>query len=151
MAPDDDLARETAVLDSVGDPIAREILVAGTESPVTAGELVEALDHSSTTIYRHLNRLVDRGLVEEVPDVRSTETAYRTRLRAFVVSVESAGVSVRHRAETETQAALAALLADVDVVRATTDHDDGELQVTLRADEATLRELRAAYRATRRS
>jgi DNA-binding transcriptional ArsR family regulator len=151
MDPDDDPSSEVAILDSVGDPIAREILVAGAQSPVTARELVEALDLSSTTVYRHLNRLVDRGLVEEVPDVRATETAYRTRLRALLVSVEPSGVSVRHRAETETQAALAALLERVDIVRATVDRDGGELRVALAADEATLRELEAAYRATRRS
>lgn len=151
MAPDDDPSPQAAILDSVGDPIAREILVAGTESPVTARELVESLDRSSTTVYRHLNRLVDRGLMEEVPDVRSAETAYRTRLRALLVSIEPSGVSVRHRAETESQAALAALLEHVDVVRATADHDGGELRVALAADEATLRELEAAYRAVRRS
>ncbi len=151
MAPDDDPSPQTAILDSVGDPTARAILGAGTDSPVTARELVETLELSSTTVYRHLNRLVDRGLMEEVPGVRSAETAYRTRPRALLLSIESSGVSVRHRAETETEAALAALLERVEVVRATTDHDEGELRVALAADEATLQELEAAYRASRRS
>jgi Fe2+ or Zn2+ uptake regulation protein len=137
------------LLDPLGDELSREILAAGAGSVVTASSLVDRLDASLTTVYRHLNRLVDRGLLREVTDVRelrTAETGYRTTHGALVVGIDESGVAVRHAGDDEVEAALRTLLDRVDVNRVTFDLENDDVRVRLSADDPVVRRLEEVYR-----
>lgn len=147
---DDTTERSVAPLDALGDEIDRAVLAAAAESTVTAAGLADSLDVSSTTIYRHLDRLVEQGLLETVTgpqDTGADATEYRTTAGALLVSIDDPGVSVEETGESELRAAASVVLDHVDVREVTL--EDGELRTTLAADDAALRDLEAAYRASR--
>jgi len=56
-------AETAAILDLLGDEIARSILTRLHDGPKTARELLAACEWSRPTIYRRLSRLEDQGLV----------------------------------------------------------------------------------------
>ena len=141
-----------AVLDVLGDAVSRSILAEGLSSVVTAGTLSECLDVSTTTVYRRLNRLEALGLIREVtapPMEPSSETGYRTTVRALVVSLSSEGVDLDW-SDSELQAALSVLLGRIEVTEATFSFEDGTVDATLSMEEATLHELQEGFQNVRR-
>ncbi len=56
---------ERAVLSLLDDEYAREILTATSAEPMSANELSERCDASTSTIYRRIDRLTDQDLIEE--------------------------------------------------------------------------------------
>lgn len=143
----DDIAGDQS-LDELGDDLSREILAAAAGSVVTARAIHESLDVSLTTVYRHVNGLVEAGLLEEVTDVRdlgSSQTGYRTTVRAILVSIGGDGVSVETCSDSSLDLAVSALLNRVELAEATFDFTDGALSVTLDVDEETLEEIKEAY------
>lgn len=80
---------DVEVLALLDDDYARCILVAASEEPMTARELVEACDASDPTVYRRLERLRAAELVAEEQTVDPDghhRKAYRTRVRRVLVA-----------------------------------------------------------------
>lgn len=87
-----------AVLDALTDPRCRRVLGCA-RTPVTARDVAEAADLSTSTAYRKLHALADAGLLEtqtELSEDGYHTTRYRTTLEAVTVRVdgEELGVSV---------------------------------------------------------
>lgn len=56
---------------------ARDILVAATAEPVSAADLAHRCDISLPTVYRHVNPLVEQGLLEEQIEVDPEGNHYK--------------------------------------------------------------------------
>lgn len=81
---------DAEVLALLDDDYARCILVAASEGPKTARELVETCDASDPTVYRRLERLQAAELVAEEQTVDPDghhRKAYRTRVRRVLVAL----------------------------------------------------------------
>lgn len=84
---DVDLATAVALLD---DKHVRSILVATSETPLSANELSEQCELSTSSIYRRLDRLTAADLVSEQTRPRSDghhETVYVSRLDRFELTI----------------------------------------------------------------
>lgn len=84
---DVDLATVVALLD---DEHVRSILVATSETPLSANELSEHCGISTSSIYRRLDRLTDADLVDERTRPRADghhETVYVSRLDTFELTI----------------------------------------------------------------
>jgi DNA-binding transcriptional ArsR family regulator len=141
-----------AVFDALGDELSRRILVEATAETVTASSLADLFDVAPATVYRRLNRLSELDLLREVSDVRqsqSSETGYRTCVRALMVLLSPTGFTTTE-ANSGLDAALSVLLDSVDVTEATFSYDEGQVTATLSTDDETLRELHDSYRAATR-
>ncbi|MBL8213499.1 MAG: winged helix-turn-helix transcriptional regulator [Bryobacterales bacterium] len=69
------------VLDALGNPVRREILVSLRESPLSVNELASRFPVSRPAISRHLKILSDSGLVE--PRSEGLRHVYRIRVEGF--------------------------------------------------------------------
>ena len=90
---DSDLATILTLLD---DEHVRSILAATSERPMSANELGEHCDLSTTSIYRRLDRLRDADLVAEQTRPRSDghhEAVYVSRLDRFELAVRNGSLS----------------------------------------------------------
>ena len=137
------------VFATLGDELSRQVLTRATTEIVTASTLADSFDVAPATVYRRLNRLADLGFIREVTDVRegpSSETGYRTDVRALVIVLSSNGFDVR-RAENELDAALSIFLECVDVSEAEFSFEEGTATVTLSMGDETLEQLHDSYRA----
>jgi DNA-binding transcriptional ArsR family regulator len=113
-----------AALDALGSRVPRAILVAAGRQPTTVEELAETCDVSESTIYRHLGRLVDAGLVRKEGRTDSeTAPTYRTTTDSFVVDVDADGVSVDRDRSDEFTEALRTVVSHLDVRRIDYDAD----------------------------
>lgn len=79
------------ILDALDDPTCRDILRT-LDDPMTAKELMAALDLSQTTAYRKLDLLTDAGLLTEETELRR-DGHHTARYRRAVdgVTIELAG------------------------------------------------------------
>ena len=66
------------VLDVLGDPISRRVLVLAAESPKSATRLARELDVTPPTVYRRLDELEAHGLVREHSQIDDDGNHYRT-------------------------------------------------------------------------
>jgi DNA-binding transcriptional ArsR family regulator len=127
-----DSSDDTALLDVLGGSVARTILATARGEAATADELAAACDVSESTVYRHLNGLVEAGLVEKS---RSQGTpVYETAVGRVTVEVGKDGLSVepdRRSPDEEFTAALEAVLARLDVRQVAYDLDAGTVDVTV--------------------
>ncbi|MFW5948796.1 MAG: ArsR/SmtB family transcription factor [Halolamina sp.] len=53
------------ILDTIGDEMARRVLIAVSEAPQSAKELAETCEMSLPTVYRRVDVLMDHGLITE--------------------------------------------------------------------------------------
>ena len=53
------------ILDTIGDEMARRVLIALSEDPQSAKELAETCEMSLPTVYRRVDVLMDNGLITE--------------------------------------------------------------------------------------
>lgn len=86
------------VLDLLGDPTVRAILVATNPGPVSAREIAEDLAVAPSTVYRHLDDLHDAGFLVEQIEIEadgSHDHVYRTNVDRVEVAVDEAGFDVR--------------------------------------------------------
>ncbi|WP_332898226.1 MULTISPECIES: winged helix-turn-helix domain-containing protein [unclassified Haladaptatus] len=77
------------VLDLLGDAVAREILQAGVDGPVTIDDLTARTSVSQSTIYRRLSALIESGLMREEHGVTSTPSK-----RAYTTTTEHIGIDL---------------------------------------------------------
>ena len=81
------------VLDLLGDPLARRVLVATGARPKSAEELAEEFDVSLPTVYRRTNRLIEHGLLSD--HLRADER--KNQFKVFEATVSEVVVSVEER------------------------------------------------------
>jgi|AntDeeMetagen285_2_1112576.scaffolds.fasta_scaffold01887_5 DNA-binding transcriptional ArsR family regulator len=81
------------ILDILGDPLCRRVLVISSKSPVSAATLADRLDVSPPTVYRRINSLVDHGLVQEYRRMDGDGNHYRT----FEAALDRVEVAVTQR------------------------------------------------------
>jgi DNA-binding transcriptional ArsR family regulator len=93
-----DAADPAAILDVLGDAVAREILRLGKQGVVTVEEFAAQCDVSEATVYRRLRQLHDLGLVEKCTQFEAgivTKGAYRTTMDSITVHLDENGVSTK--------------------------------------------------------
>lgn len=126
-----------ALLDALGDGPSRSILAACSERPMTAKELTERCGVSPTTVYRRVNRLVDRGLLAKRVSLDAgpnQNTVYEPTFVRADVCLTPDGVDVRTFAGSD-EAALLAALVDEASGEVGLSFDDGEVTVSIRPSE----------------
>lgn len=93
----DDGAELATVADLLDSAVAREILVRTARQPQAADELAATCDTSRTTVYRHLNRLADLGLVTastEIDPGGHHFESYRATLNRITIDLTEDGFIV---------------------------------------------------------
>lgn len=141
--------RTDAVLEALGDDSSRSILVATSRRPMTAKELTERCHVSPTTVYRRINALVDRGLLEKRVSLDAgpnQNTVYEPTFSRADVRLTPDGVRVETFDDADEEALLAGL-----VTRASSDDidlqvEDGEITVSIPPTDDLLRALGQALR-----
>jgi DNA-binding transcriptional ArsR family regulator len=131
-----------ATFDALGSRVPREILIAASRQPTTAEELAERCEVSESTIYRHLNRLVEAGLVrKEGRSGARTAPTYRTVADSLAVTIDPDGIAVHDDRTDEFERALRTVLAHLDVRRVEYDAADDAVDVSLGAVHQETSEL----------
>lgn len=126
--------RETELLDVLGDECSRRILAATSERPMTVKELTERCPVSSTTVYRRINTLVDRGLLREKPAFPSDGTSkksYESTVDRIETRIDGEGFTVRTYGGESDQERIVDLLSEIPSDRIRASVDDGELQLNV--------------------
>ena len=85
------------VLDLLGDPLARRVLVATGARPKSAEELAEEFDVSLPTVYRRTNRLIEHGLLSDhlrADERKNQFKVFEATVSEVVISVEGRGYEV---------------------------------------------------------
>ncbi|WP_049979709.1 ArsR/SmtB family transcription factor [Halolamina rubra] len=78
------------IMDTMGDEMARRLLIAVRKDPQSAKELAEACEMSLPTVYRRMDALIDHGLVTErtvVTDDGNHYKEYRCNFDSTVISL----------------------------------------------------------------
>lgn len=78
------------ILDTIGDEMARRLLIAVRENPQSAKGLAESCDLSLPTVYRRMDVLMDHGLVTEqtvVADDGNHYKEYRCNFDSTLISL----------------------------------------------------------------
>ncbi|SFR36634.1 ArsR/SmtB family transcription factor [Halogeometricum limi] len=123
------------LLDALGDEVAREILVAGKQGPVTAEELADSCGVSESTIYRRLDRLNELGLVERCnPLLSASKGSYQTRIDGLSLAVDEEGISIEQGPNDSKLDAMETVLDVVDVQRVNYDAEDDLVDVQFKLD-----------------
>lgn len=87
-----------SILDTIGDPYARDVLAAVCRSPHSAKELADELDQSLQTVYRRIDTLKDHELVTsrtEFVDDGNHYEVFESNFDSVLVSVEDDEYDVR--------------------------------------------------------
>ncbi|MFC7176102.1 ArsR/SmtB family transcription factor [Halosegnis marinus] len=66
------------VFDLFGEPTARDVLARASEKPTDADTLADALGVSRPTVYRHVEELVEYGMLAEREHIDDEGNRYRT-------------------------------------------------------------------------
>lgn len=66
------------LLDLFGEDLTRQILLLTSDTPMSADALADELDVSLPTVYRHVNDLVQYGILHEVLEMNPNGHHYRT-------------------------------------------------------------------------
>lgn len=94
---DDDTPIED-ILDTIGDPYARDVLASICREARSAQELAEDLDHSIQTIYRRIDLLEDHDLVTSrtvISDDGNHYDVYESNFNSALISLEDDEYDVR--------------------------------------------------------
>lgn len=78
------------ILDTIGDEMARQLLIAVRENPQSAKRLAESCEMSLPTVYRRMDVLMDHGLVTEqtvVSDDGNHYKEYRCNFDSTLISL----------------------------------------------------------------
>lgn len=90
--------RPEEVLDALCNDASRKVLASCTGEPRPVQEICERTGLPSATAYRHVNDLVDRGLLERVRSAVSQHGQryglYRSRFDAIRLSIDEDGVEL---------------------------------------------------------
>jgi len=93
------------VLDTIGDEIARRLLIAVRKEPQSAKGLAESCELSLPTVYRRIDALMDHGLVTErtvVADDGNHYKEYRCNFDSTVISLGDQQFDIEiHREEND--------------------------------------------------
>jgi predicted DNA-binding transcriptional regulator YafY len=124
-----------ALLDALGDDVAREILVAGKSGAVTAEELAERCEVSESTIYRRLDRLNELGLVERCnPLLSASKGSYQTRIDGVSIRIGEDEMQVEQGPSDCKLDAMETVLDVVDVQHVSYDAEDELVDVQFKLD-----------------
>jgi predicted transcriptional regulator len=85
------------ILDTIGDPYARDVLAAICREPRSAKELAGELDHSLQTVYRRIDILEENDLVStrmRIADDGNHHKVYDSNFDGVLISVEDAEYDV---------------------------------------------------------
>lgn len=138
-----------ALLDALGDDPSRSILVATSCRPLTAKELTERCVVSPTTVYRRINALVDRGLLEKRVSLDgggSQTTVYEPTFARADLRLTPEGVRVETFDEADDVALLSGLVSRTDAEEIDLRVEDGEITVSIPPTDDLLRALGRALR-----
>lgn len=86
------------VLDLLGDRTVRRILIAAVSEPCSARDIAEALDVAPSTVYRHVDDLLEADLLAEQLKLEPDGSHHRlfvTRLEHVDIDLEPDGFTVR--------------------------------------------------------
>jgi DNA-binding transcriptional ArsR family regulator len=140
---------DDALLETLGDGASRAILVATSDRPMTAKELTERCGVSPTTVYRRINALVERGLLEKRVSLdagASQHTVYEPTFTRADFRLTPDGVSVQTFDDGGEAALLARLVAEVSSEDLDLQIEGDELTLSLRPADHLLRALGRALR-----
>lgn len=138
-----------AVLEALGDDSSRSILVATSDRPMTAKELTERCHVSPTTVYRRINALVDRGLLEKRVSLDAgpnQNTVYEPTFTRADVRLTPDGIQVETVADADEEALLAGLVTRASSEEIDLQVEDGEITVSIPPTDDLLRALGQALR-----
>lgn len=129
----------------LSDPLKLRLLQAFAEGPKTTREVADSLDENLTRLYRHVDALLDAGLIEitkEQPKRGTVERTFRAIARRFEVDRELFGAS-----DDGNEAIRKLLRAGEDeLVHALENTDEGDepifLRLRIKGSTAQLAELR---------
>lgn len=85
------------VLDLLGDPLARRVLVATGARPKSAEQLAEEFDVSLPTVYRRTNQLIEHGLLADhlrVDDEKNQFKVFEAIVEEVIVGVGEQGYEI---------------------------------------------------------
>ena len=145
----DDAPPGDALLDALGDDCSRSILVATSCQPMTAKELTERCVVSPTTVYRRINALVDRNLLEKrvsIDGSGSQTTVYEPTFARADLRLTPDGVCVETFDDADDPAVLVDLLSRSGAEEIDLRVEDGEITVSIPPTDDLLRALGRALR-----
>lgn len=135
--PSDADTDSTAILETLGDAVAREILRLGKQGVVTVEELATTCDVSEATVYRRLRQLHDLGLVEKCTQFEAgivTKGAYRTTMDRLTVRVDENGVTTESEPEDEFTDAVRTVRQTIDLNEIRYDPNENLVHVAFTLD-----------------
>ncbi|SEO22473.1 Helix-turn-helix domain-containing protein [Halogranum amylolyticum] len=138
----------TAVLDILGDAVAREILRLGKQRVVTVEEFAAQCDVSEATVYRRLRQLHDLGLVEKCTQFEAgivTKGAYRTTMDSVTVRVSEDGIATESGSDDEFADAIRTVRQTIDLDGVQYDPKENSVQVSFTLDDDTFRTFLDQY------
>ena len=86
------------VLDTIGDPRAREVLIELSKEKQSASDLADTLGYAPSTIYSHLDELMDHNLVDSEMQIAADGNhykRYRCNFESTLISIEDDEYDVR--------------------------------------------------------
>jgi hypothetical protein len=135
--------------DALGDDCSRSILVATSCRPMTAKELTERCVVSPTTVYRRINALADRGLLEKRVSLGGDggqTTVYEPTFARADLRLTPEGVCVETFDDVDDPALLVDLVSRSDAEEIDLRVEDGEITVSISPTDDLLRALGRALR-----
>lgn len=98
-SPGRKLSEREAVLQALGDPLSRELLLLLSKSPAPAKDLLRSIEVPQSTLYRRLVELREQGLVDVQRSIITEDgkkmELYRSLLAEVEVRLNGQGLSVR--------------------------------------------------------
>lgn len=138
----------TAILDMLGDAVAREILRLGKQGVVTVEEFAAQCDVSEATVYRRLRQLHDLGLVEKCTQFEAgivTKGAYRTTMDSITVRVGADGVTTEPGSDDEFADAVRTVSQTIDLREVNYDPKQNSVEVAFTLDDDRFRTFLGMY------
>ncbi|EJN57865.1 hypothetical protein HSB1_32820 [Halogranum salarium B-1] len=142
-------ADPAAVLDILGDAVAREILQLGKQGVVTVEEFAAQCDVSEATVYRRLRQLHDLGLVEKCTQFEAgivTKGAYRTTMDSITVRVDEEGVTTESGSGDEFADAVQTVRQTIDLDEVRYDAKENSVEVAFTLDDEQFQTFLGLYR-----
>lgn len=109
--------RSEALVEALGDPYARRILATLVKRPRAVKDISQETQLPLPTTYRHVNRLVEQGLVvierSALTEDGKRFELYRSRIKAARIEMDGAGERVTWEANEPVEDRLASLWDDL--------------------------------------
>ncbi|MCI4358615.1 MAG: winged helix-turn-helix domain-containing protein [Thermoplasmata archaeon] len=111
------LSLQEAILQALGDPLSRQILLLLADAPKAARELLHVVSVPQSTLYRRLGELKDMGLLDVQRSIITEDgkkmELYRSLLEEVVIHLRGQTLEVRPRRRDLAAARLADLWGEV--------------------------------------